>query len=133
MISCTCLWSRTLKCQSRDVYEDLTRPQALAIVATSDLFVRPTLADGDAISVREALALGRPVVASDVGTRPRNVSTFPAGNAAACAEVIFHVLSNGFAEHTITMDCLPTLLALYRRLHASAGGVATGTALATMT
>jgi glycosyltransferase involved in cell wall biosynthesis len=48
---------------------ELERNRALAVVAAADVFVRPTLADGDAISVREALALGRPVVASAVGAQ----------------------------------------------------------------
>jgi len=47
------------------------------------VFVRPTLADGDAVSVREALALGRVVVASAVGERPAAARLFPAGDAAA--------------------------------------------------
>jgi glycosyltransferase involved in cell wall biosynthesis len=36
-------------------------------MAQCSVFVRPTYFDGDAASVREALALGVPVVASDVG------------------------------------------------------------------
>src|SRR5262249_37549646 len=34
-------------------FGELGRERALAVVAAADLFVRPTLADGDAISVRE--------------------------------------------------------------------------------
>ena len=40
------------------LYGELGRERALAVVAAADFFVRPTLADGDALSVREALALG---------------------------------------------------------------------------
>jgi glycosyltransferase involved in cell wall biosynthesis len=43
---------------------------ALAAIEAADVFVRPTLADGDALSVREALALGRAVVATAAGHRP---------------------------------------------------------------
>jgi glycogen(starch) synthase len=43
---------------------------ALGVMAACDVFVRPTRADGDALSVREALGLGLPVVASTVGYRP---------------------------------------------------------------
>lgn len=53
---------------------------ALAAIAASDLFVRPTLTDGDALSVREALALGRPVVASAVGFRPPGTRLFCPGD-----------------------------------------------------
>ena len=93
--------------------------------------MRPTLADGDAISVREALALGRPVVASAVGARPPAAALFRAGDAAACAEQIFQSLATALPEHAHRVDCLPTLLRLYGRVGAPIGTVATGTALAT--
>jgi glycogen synthase len=112
---------------------ELGRERALAVVAAADLFVRPTLVDADAISVREALALGRPVVASDVGARPPQAALFPAGDAVACAERIFQSLSKRLPEHTHRVDCLPTLLDLYVRLGAQFPAVATGTALATAT
>jgi glycosyltransferase involved in cell wall biosynthesis len=96
---------------------ELPRARALAVVAASDLFVRPTLADGDALSVREALALGRPVVASDVGTRPDKTRTFSAGSAAALAEQIFlSCATDGEPAELAAFDCLPRLLAIYRRL-----------------
>src|SRR5205807_2436598 len=44
------------------LFGELDRPRALGLVAACDLFIRPTRADGDALSVREALALGRPVI-----------------------------------------------------------------------
>lgn len=46
------------------------------ILASADLFVRPTNTDGDAISIREALSLGTPVVCSDVVSRPDGVTLF---------------------------------------------------------
>jgi glycosyltransferase involved in cell wall biosynthesis len=44
------------------------------------LFVRPSFADGDALSVREALSLGVPVLASDVVPRPMGCAVFRAGD-----------------------------------------------------
>ncbi len=41
------------------------------------LYLRPTLTDGDAVSIREALAGGVPVLASDVVVRPSGVVTVP--------------------------------------------------------
>jgi glycosyltransferase involved in cell wall biosynthesis len=58
---------------------------ALGVIAACDVFVRPTRADGDALSVREALSLGRNVVASDVGHRPPGCLLFRAGDAAGLA------------------------------------------------
>jgi len=110
---------------------ELERTRALAVVAAADLFVRPTLADGDAISVREALALGRPVVASAVGARPPEAALFPAGDARACAEQIFRSLSKRLPEIAPRVDCLPMLLHLYAHVTAQSDAVATGTALAT--
>ena len=40
------------------------------VIKSSDLFIRPTNTDGDAVSIREALYLGTPVVARDAAPRP---------------------------------------------------------------
>jgi glycosyltransferase involved in cell wall biosynthesis len=72
---------------------DLEHEVCLAVMSNSDVFVRPTFMDGDSISVREALALGVPVVASDVGTRPEGTVLFEAGNKAEFVERVEHVLS----------------------------------------
>lgn len=53
---------------------------ALGVMANLTLFLRPTYCDGDSISVREALALGVPVVASAAGMRPSSVKTFEVGS-----------------------------------------------------
>jgi glycosyltransferase involved in cell wall biosynthesis len=59
---------------------DLDHPLCLSLMARSAVFARPTLRDGDSISVREAVALGIPVVASNVGTRPEGVLLFEPGD-----------------------------------------------------
>lgn len=43
---------------------------AVALYKKSDLFLRPTVTDGDSVSVRECLYLGVPVIASDCVPRP---------------------------------------------------------------
>jgi glycogen(starch) synthase len=72
---------------------DLDHELCLALMARSDVFVRPTLRDGDSISVREAMALGVKVVASNVGTRPEGVVLFEAGDAAGLAGRVDEVLA----------------------------------------
>jgi glycogen synthase len=67
---------------------DLPHHHCLSVLARSDLYVRPTRADGDSISVREALHLGLPVVASAVGVRPPGVYLFEPGDSAALAHSI---------------------------------------------
>ncbi|MBV8843471.1 MAG: glycosyltransferase [Bryobacterales bacterium] len=59
---------------------DVSHESCLAVMSRSDVFLRPTFADGDSVSVREALALGVPVVASRVGTRPDDAILFEAGD-----------------------------------------------------
>ncbi len=48
-----------------------------AVLAQSSVLLRPTNTDGDSLIVREALALGVPVVCSDVVRRPEGVLLFP--------------------------------------------------------
>ncbi len=51
-------------------------PSVIAILRRADAFVRTPHMEGDSISVREALAVGVPVIASDVGHRPPGVVLF---------------------------------------------------------
>lgn len=105
-------------------YADLDRGEALAVLRACDVFLRPTRADGDSISVREALALGVRVVASDAAVRPAGVHCHAAGNGAALAEAIREVLAlpapvdlpghgHGHGEEGAS-DTLASLLAAYR-------------------
>ncbi len=48
----------------------------IPVLAEADVFVRPTNTDGDATSIREALALGVPAVVSDVVERPEGAMLF---------------------------------------------------------
>ncbi len=50
------------------ITEDLE--DIIPLLQYSDLFLRPTNSDGDAVSIREALWIGVPVVASDATPRP---------------------------------------------------------------
>ena len=57
----------------------LTPDVTLSVMRRLSVFLRPTYFDGDSVSVREALALGVPVVASDTGFRPDGVILFEKG------------------------------------------------------
>ena len=48
----------------------------LPVIAAADLFLRPTNTDGDANSIREALDLGIPTIASDAVERPEGTVLF---------------------------------------------------------
>ncbi len=49
---------------------DVPHSVTLHLIQRADMLLRTTLYDGDAISVREALFLGTPVIATDNGMRP---------------------------------------------------------------
>lgn len=70
------------------VYNDLTPREFSEVLQDSDIFIRPTLTDGDSIAVREALALGKIVVASDAVQRPSSCYLFKTGDSNSLAEVI---------------------------------------------
>ena len=55
--------------------------------------MRPTRTDGDAVSIREAMHFGRPVVASDAVPRPEGVVTFPSRDQAAFEAAVLETLS----------------------------------------
>jgi len=99
---------------------EIDHAAALGVMAASDVFVRPTRGDGDAVSVREALSLGRPVVASAVGHRPPGCLLFPAGDAGALAAAMLEVTRLPPAapvERTLSVrDPFEALLDIYRSL-----------------
>jgi glycosyltransferase involved in cell wall biosynthesis len=53
---------------------DVDHGSILTAIRRARLMLRTTLYDGDAVSVREALALGTPVIATDNGMRPEGVT-----------------------------------------------------------
>ena len=58
------------------------------IIAKADVFIRPTITDGDALSLRESLHFGTPVIASDYTRRPTGVTLFKTGDSINLAEKI---------------------------------------------
>jgi len=96
---------------------ELAHPQALGVVARSDVFVRPTLADGDALSVREALSLGRAVVASAVVERPPGCVLFRGGDPSALVAAMLHaarVPPTPIGRWAPVRDAFEQLLDVYR-------------------
>lgn len=94
----------------------------LTVMQKLAVFIRPTFFDGDSVSVREALALGIPVVASDTGCRPDSVTLFKVGD---CGDLCLH-LESALREVTQNVSArrdwhreegsAPTMLALYQQL-----------------
>ncbi len=63
-----------------------------------DLVVRPTLSDGDALTVREGLHFGTPTIASDVVPRPEGTILFRTGDQKDLERVVRQTLENLDAE-----------------------------------
>ncbi len=92
---------------------------ALGVLAACDVFVRATRADGDASSVREALALGRLVVASAIGHRPHGCLLFRPGDAADLAHAMAEAAGLPAAPPGPPLpvrDALARVLGLYHAL-----------------
>jgi glycosyltransferase involved in cell wall biosynthesis len=112
---------------------ELPHAEALGVVSAADVFVRPTRADGDAVSVREALAAGRRVVASATGNRPPGCLLFPVGDRDGLARALAAALEAPPPPAAPRgTDPFDVLLATYRALCAARplpdGGPATAPA-----
>jgi len=70
------------------LYGDAPHPVTLRAIAASDVLLRTTWYDGDSLSVREALHLGTPVIATENGMRPDGVERIPPRDATALLEAI---------------------------------------------
>lgn len=82
------------------------RRDALAFIAAADVYVNPSEVEGLPVTILEAMALGRPVVATAVGGVPElvedreNGMVVPPGSPDALAEVIHELLeSPGMQAH----------------------------------
>ncbi len=71
---------------------DTEHDLCIEIMSRSNVFVRPTYRDGDSVSVREAVGLGVPVVASNVGTRPDGVFLFNPGDVDGLVQQVQNVV-----------------------------------------
>jgi glycogen synthase len=99
---------------------DVPHQTTVKVISRSNAFLRTTLYDGDSISVREALQLGVPVIATDNGMRPAGVHLIPPSNLEALSAAVRSVL-RAPAERTTPPAApggkdLDDLLDLYRSL-----------------
>jgi glycosyltransferase involved in cell wall biosynthesis len=64
------------------------------LISKSDLCIRPTMSDGDSLTIREALYLNCPVIASDVSPRPNGTILFKSRNIEDLYSKTIEVLNN---------------------------------------
>jgi glycosyltransferase involved in cell wall biosynthesis len=74
------------------LYGDMPHAVTLRAMLECDALLRTTLYDGDSVSVREALYIGTPVIATDNGMRPAGVKLIPVGDAQKLAAAISAVV-----------------------------------------
>ncbi len=90
------------------LYGDLDHARTLAALARADVFLRTTTYDGDALSVREALALDVPVVATRTALRPAGVRLVGVGDASGVEAAIRACLTRGRSpESTVREAAAP--------------------------
>ena len=98
---------------------DVPHGFTLRAIRDADMLLRTTLYDGDAVSVREGLHLGTPVIATDNGMRPPGVRLIPIGDAAALEAAICEVASAPrplFGAEPVGLENVDAVLAVYREL-----------------
>ena len=74
---------------------DVPHAETLHLIDRTDILLRTTLFDGDAISVRESLFLGTPVIATDNGIRPDGVQLIQNGDDVGLLDQIEIALKKG--------------------------------------
>ena len=81
----------------------------IKLIIKADIVLRPTNTDGDALTVREGLFLGKTVIASDVVRRPADTKLFKNRDADSLAQVIAGVKGNGQNETKETPDAADSI------------------------
>ena len=98
---------------------DLAHGATLQAMQSSDIMLRTTWYDGDAISVREALHFGVPVIASDNGMRPEGTHLIPARDLDALVASVEKILNNPPSRIPVASESdrnLEEVLRVYQRL-----------------
>lgn len=102
---------------------DVEHGQVLALLKQAALMLRTTQYDGDAVSIREALCLGTPVIATDTHLRPPGVRLLPSVQAqdiaAAVAEVLSKPMDRAVHAELLGEENLNAVMSVYRELDAN--------------
>lgn len=106
--------------ESRELGEYITIvPEKLSFVRLiqySDLVLRPTLSDGDAITIREALFLNKKILASDVVKRPEGTYLFRTGDIQDLYSKIVKITLDNSSPNT-ELNCLNNYKKEYSKIY----------------
>lgn len=105
---------------------DLEHGIVLKILAASSCYVRATRYDGDCISLREAIHLGVPAIASDTGMRPEGAVLFPIGDEDALLAGLRRVVTQNVIAPSKNVPLPYSLERIERILDELARGASTG-------
>ncbi len=98
---------------------DVPHAMTLAAIQRAAALLRLTLYDGDAVSVREALYLNTPVVATDTGMRPAGPHLVPVGDTPSAVAAILRVCAQPSPPRRMEgedQSNIEKVLALYQEL-----------------
>ncbi len=96
------------------LYGDMPHAVTLRAMLECDILLRTTLYDGDSVSVREALYIGTPVIATDNGMRPAGVHLIPASDGARLRDAVSAIQDCGRARQTAAGDGQENVRAVLR-------------------
>ena len=86
------------------------------LLKKATILIRPTITDGDSIMIREALASGLPVIASDVTKRPLGCIVYSYDNENELLEKTLTILNNPYRKTYQQMDYTNEILNIYNKL-----------------
>lgn len=85
----------------------------IKLIQSCNIVLRPTLSDGDALTVREALFIGRRVIASDVVQRPEGTVLYKTGD----ANSLYCAILNNLENTPSRVDEKPAQLESYEKFY----------------
>lgn len=86
------------------------------ILRESDVFVRPTITDGDSLSVREALSYGVPTVASNAAERPEGTKVFRSRDLDHFTQCVREAANDVAPRQLHRAEFVEDILSVYRTL-----------------
>jgi glycosyltransferase involved in cell wall biosynthesis len=107
------------------LYGDMPHAVTMRATLDCDALLRTTLYDGDSVSVREALYLGTPVIATENGMRPQGVVLIPPSDRARLRAAVWEQLARGRRRRAPSGDGhenVRLVAEFYRELLATKGG-----------